>query len=311
MKPQTDRRDFLKQVGVASAGAWLATGTGTSAVGAPRIGSNKKRSLLFLTKSSGYQHGVVKRDGDKLSHAERVLTELGQQNNFEVNCTKDARIFSSGDIDRYDTFVFYTTGDLTTKGGQDNSPAMTPEGERNLYDLVRGGKGFVGSHCASDTFHTPGEALENQKTPSTFVAMLGGEFFSHHAEQVARMTVADPGFPGVEKLGDGFDLHEEWYSLKNFAPDMHVILRQETYGMEGPNYMRPAFPATWARMHGKGRVFYTSMGHREDVWTNDVFHAVLLGGIAWANRNVDADLTPNMNKVTPYATEMPRPRPKK
>jgi hypothetical protein len=141
--------------------------------------------------------------------------------------------------------------------------------------------------------------------------MLGGEFFSHHAEQVARMTVADPGFPGVEKLGDGFDLHEEWYSLKNFAPDMHVILRQETYGMEGPNYMRPAFPATWARMHGKGRVFYTSMGHREDVWTNDVFHAVLLGGIAWANRNVDADLTPNMNKVTPYATEMPRPRPKK
>ena len=43
----------------------------------------------------------------------------------------------------------------------------------------------------------------------------------------------------------------------------------------------PPYPATWARMHGKGRVFYTSMGHREDVWTNEKFQQVALGGFSW------------------------------
>ncbi len=73
--------------------------------------------------------------------------------------------------------------------------------------------------------------------------------------------------------------------------------------MKGPLYQRPPYPATWARMHGKGRVFYTSMGHREDVWTNPIFQQIALGGIAWAMRNVDADVTPNIATVTPHADD--------
>ena len=57
---------------------------------------------------------------------------------------------------------------------------------------------------------------------------------------------------------------------------MHVILVQETDGMEEEMYTkRKPYPMTWARMQGKGRVFYTSMGHREDVWTNPLFHQVV------------------------------------
>jgi type 1 glutamine amidotransferase len=84
-----------------------------------------------------------------------------------------------------------------------------------------------------------------------------------------------------------------------------VLLVQETAGMKGADYQRPPFPATWARRHGRGRVFYTSMGHREDVWTNPVFQSVLVGGISWACRNVRADVTPNIRSVTPRAMEMP------
>jgi hypothetical protein len=73
--------------------------------------------------------------------------------------------------------------------------------------------------------------------------------------------------------------------------------------MKGAMYQRPSFPATWARMHGKGRVFYTSMGHREDVWTNPIFQQIVLGGIAWALGNVEADVTPNIATVTPKANE--------
>ncbi len=56
-------------------------------------------------------------------------------------------------------------------------------------------------------------------------------------------------------------------------------LVQETNGMKDADYDRPPYPATWARKHGEGRVFYTSMGHREDVWTNPIFESILIGGL--------------------------------
>ena len=67
---------------------------------------------------------------------------------------------------------------------------------------------------------------------------------------------------------------------------------------------RPPFPSTWARMHGKGRVFFTAMGHREDVWTSKPFGQVLLGGFSWAMGHTDADITPNIDKVTPKASQL-------
>ena len=109
-----------------------------------------------------------------------------------------------------------------------------------------------------------------------------------------------PNFPGVEGLAPAFSLFEEWYVLHKFAADLHVILVQETKTMVGKEYHRPPFPATWARMHGKGRVFYTSMGH-EHIWSTKPFRQVLLGGIAWALYNVDADVPPNIAEVTPEA----------
>ena len=83
--------------------------------------------------------------------------------------------------------------------------------------------------------------------------------------------------------------------------------------MEGPMYQRPPYPATWARKHGQGRVFYTSMGHREDVWTNPIFQDVLTGGVAWALGDVKADVTPNLEQVAPGALTNPlyqEPKPK-
>jgi type 1 glutamine amidotransferase len=135
--------------------------------------------------------------------------------------------------------------------------------------------------------------------------MLGGEFIHHANQQVAKLRVADATFPGFKDSGESFSWNEEWYSLKDFAPDLHVILVQETQGMQGSYYERPAYPETWARMHGQGRVFYTSMGHREDVWTRPLFQEMLFGGIAWAVRNVDADITPNLLQVTPGCMKLP------
>jgi uncharacterized protein len=277
-----------------------------------------KKKVLFFSKSSGFEHDAIKTlDSPKFGFAFRVLRELGERHQIDFTFSKDGSLFTPEYLAQFDAFFFYTTGDLTlaknspTQG--DGNPPMTPAGKQALLDAIAGGKGFVGTHSAADTFHAPGNKEhgparnepDGDKT-DPYGKMLGGSFIKHDAQQKARLLVADPKFPGVAALPPDFGPHEEWYSLKNFASDLHVILVQDTSTMDGPSYRRPPFPSTWARMHGKGRVFYTSMGHRDDVWTSPQFQAVLIGGLEWALGRVDADVTPNIDKVTPQANVLPK-----
>jgi hypothetical protein len=149
------------------------------------------------------------------------------------------------------------------------------------------------------------------------VRFLGGEFIKHGAQQVAKNTVTNPKFPGFENVGAEYGFQEEWYSLKDFAPDIHVLSVIDSPAMTGKEYERPAFPSTWARKEGDGRVWYTAMGHREDVWTNPTFQNILVGGVKWALGDVQAELTPNLKETAPGAmtnppyVEPPPPKPAK
>jgi type 1 glutamine amidotransferase len=287
------RRDMLKAASLAALGfsafplRWLAAAEG------------KKQKVLYFTRSAGYEHSVVHREGDQLSHSEKVLTEMGQRAGFEVECTKDGRVFD-GDLAPYDVIAFYTSGDLTRPNDR-GTPPMTPEGKQKLLDAVAAGKGFVGFHACTDSFHSQGDRID------PYIAMVGGEFLTHGAQQEASLLITSR-FPGAGNLGcaEGISFTEEWYAQKNFAKDLHVILVQETKYMKGDCYQRPDFPCTWARLQGKGRVFYTSLGHREDIWTNPFFQAITLGGFAWALKNVDYDVKPNIDQVTPHANQLTR-----
>ena len=76
--------------------------------------------------------------------------------------------------------------------------------------------------------------------------------------------------------------------------------------MKGTMYDRPAYPTTWAREEGKGRIFYTAMGHREDIWTNPTFQNILVGAIRWTTRDVDAVVPPNLAEAAPGAMTNPK-----
>lgn len=309
-----NRRDLFKRAGVAAAGLGLSQFPlgWASAAGQPR------RKILFFTKSSGFEHPVIKRVGGQPSYVEKILGDLGTRHGFDVTATKDGSVFTPENIAQYDAFFFYTTGDLT-QAGTDKNPPMTRQGKAAFLEAVRSGKGFIGTHSATDTFHTQPDPPDRSNRfvlhgdrVDPYVAMIGAEFIRHGPQQVATMHVVDNRFPGMEKLnlqpGSSFQMMEEWYSMKDFRPDLHVLLVQETKGMQGSDYQRAPYPATWARRHGQGRVFYTSMGHREDVWTNLIFQSVLLGGLAWAVGNVDANVTPNIEQAAPGYRELP-PRP--
>jgi type 1 glutamine amidotransferase len=295
-----------------------------------------RKKLLFFTKSAGFQHSVITRPADnpsKLSYAEQILTDFGAKHGFDVTCSKDGTTFTPDNIASFDAFVFYTTGVLTnpspkyaTKRGPDgkptpdttklihDEPAMTAEGKQAFLDAIQAGKGFVGFHSTTDTFHAPkhvkGEMLRNVDAHGNdefdpFIKMLGGEFIVHGKQQPSTLRAIDPDFPGAKPF-DNATIHEEWYSLKNFAHDLHVILAHDTTAMTGPMYERPAYPQTWARTHGAGRVFYTSLGHREDIWQRPDFLALTLAALNWTTRRLDADVTPNLHQATPNA-DLKRP----
>jgi uncharacterized protein len=289
-----NRRQMLRAAG---ATAWLGPASLRRAFAAD-TGAPKK--VLFYTKSSGFQHSVITRMDGKLSLAERILTEIGKEHGFEVVASKDGRLFDPDKIGEWDAFAFETTGDLTTPGNKDGAPPMSADGKKALLDAIRGGKGFVGMHCATDTFHSPKDGPIDP-----YIEMIGAEFIMHGSQQKSRIDVVDPAFPGASAFGRSFEMMEEWYALKNFQDDLHVIMVQNTANMEkdakrrNDVYDRPNFPETWARMHGKGRVFYTSMGHREDVWENPMYQGLLIGALSWATGKVEASIEPNIGKVTP------------
>lgn len=300
---------------VFSFGGSIALFAASSLQAAENANKYPTKKILFFSKSSGFEHSVIKKTNGEPSHAEKVLTELAAKNNWQFTFTKDGRIFTPENIAKYDAFFFYTTGDLTEEG-KDKNPPMSKEGKEAFLKAIEQGKGFIGTHSASDTFHSPGgkehgpARFQNDgDNADPYVKMLGAEFIKHGSQQAAHQIIADKSFPGMKGTPIDFGPMEEWYSLKNFATNLHVLLVQDTSGMKKDGgdrvYDRPNYPATWARMHGEGRVFYTSMGHREDIWTNPVFQQILSGGVNWAVGNEDADIAPNIAQAAPKASELP------
>jgi uncharacterized protein len=285
------------------------------------------KRVLFFSKSSGWEHEVIRdpsitgrpvnKSGGNLvpGLAFQVLKELGAKDNIEFTFSKDGSLFTPEYLSQFDAYFFYTSGDLS-KPGTDGNPPITAEGKRALLQAIAGGKGFIGTHSAADSYHSPGGAektagrfLANGADADPYIKMLGGEFIMHGQQQLSHLAVADPRFPGVIAVAPDNRIFEEWYSLKDFADDLHVLLVQDTTGMTGFLYARPSYPSTWVHMYGKGRVFYTNLGHRDDMWTGAMYQSLLAGAINWAVGRVDADVTPNIKDVAPGANVLPAYQP--
>jgi len=309
MRDIFNRREFLRAGAVAGASFALAQ----------NLFAAEKKSVLVFTKSSGFEHDVVKTTGGKPSILEQAVTALGKRHGFDVTATKDGRVFDSNDFRKHAAVLFFTTGVLTTTG-TDANPPMSPQGKQSLLDAIAGGLGFVGIHAASDTFHTPPDPEDNSnryaahgEKSDPYLRMLGGEFIAHGSTprlQTTNLIVNDSKFPGLEGVTSPVSFNEEWYSLKDFRTDLHVILTLDTKGMTGEPYQRAPYPMTWARMEDKGRVFYTAIGDRPENWSNPFFLNLLGGGIRWAIGDVTASLDQNLTQAAPGYAEIP-PRPKR
>ncbi|MCS1411702.1 MAG: hypothetical protein M2R45_04904 [Verrucomicrobia subdivision 3 bacterium] len=220
-----------------------------------QAGAAKK--LLVVTVTKGFRHNSI-------PIAEAVLGSLAERSGkftVEYARTDDelAEKMSLEKLSGYDGLVFAnTTGELPV-----------PDKEA-LIDWVKSGKGFVGMHSASDTFH--------QFRP--YIEMLGGEFQTHGPQVEVDVINQDPDHSACAHYGSHFKVFDEIYVFKSFYRDrVHGLLTLDHH----PNSKVPGdHPIAWCKNHGKGRVFYTALGHREDIWTNAEYQKHIFGGILWS-----------------------------
>jgi type 1 glutamine amidotransferase len=237
-----------------------------------------KKRLLVITESKGFVHDVVNRHGKDLSLAEKVLTELGQKSgDFDVVCSQDSRKeITAENLKHFDAVFFYTTGELPLSEVQ----------KSDLLAFIRSGKGFAGSHSATDTFYKWAQYGD-----------VVGAYFAGHPPglQKIRVIVEDTHHPATKHLGKSFAIEDEIYKFRGpYSRDkLHVLMHIDMGSTK--NLWRPDGdnPLAWTHQYGKGRVFYTALGHAASVWEDPRFQQHLLGGLRYVLGLAQGDATPS------------------
>jgi hypothetical protein len=124
--------------------------------------------------------------------------------------------------------------------------------------------------------------------------MIGGTFNGHPwgADSTVTITVHDRNHPVSKPWGDEFVIRDEIYRFKNWQPEKVRVLM--SLNMAKTDKKEPYHvPIAWVKNYGDGKVFHMSLGHREDVWTNERYQQSLLGGIKWILGLEEGDATPN------------------
>ncbi len=236
-------------------------------------------NILFLSKSESYEHEMVKRDGDSLSVAEKVMEAVAARYGAPITLTKDADVLTPESLKKYTIVVFYTAGDLT-KPTKDGGKPAGPGGMDAVVDWVKGGGAFVGIHPATATYMgTNGEI-----TP--YIQMIGGEFDKHGAQFVGGVKAEAPGHPAIKSLPASWRFMEEWYLHKRIFTDQVTVLARLEIGEERKKqemYNIPDPPIIWCHPYEKGRVVYNGLGHRAEIWESPEFQALLLDHLNWVS----------------------------
>jgi len=233
------------------------------------------KKLLVVTVTKGFRHSSI-------PTAEKVLGELAQKSgDFTVDYVRDdaemAQKMTADALKNYDGVIFA------------NTTGILPLPDKQAFlDWIKSGKAFIGTHSAIDTFH-------GKDMVDPYIEMIGGEFKEHHAQEEVDCINQDPKHPADKSLPASWHVKDEIYLTKNFdRTKVHGLLTLDKH----PNDKTPGdYPIAWCKEYGKGRVFYTSLGHREDVWdpntpenfkrenpkeVSELYQKHILGGIRWA-----------------------------
>jgi type 1 glutamine amidotransferase len=242
----------------------------------------RKRLLAWGDTMTAFQH-------DSVSHALATIEHLGRESGaFDTYIRTDSQLITkqpvpaparnTRNLNYFDAIFYMGTGDSL------NEPQ-----KKDLISFIKeDGKGFVGAHTGDDAFFEWPE----------FGEMIGG-YFDNHPWGVfeAPVIVEDPAFPAMKMFPARFTIKDEIYQHKNFSRDkVHVLASLDASRLDftKPNIHRTDkdFPVAWAKMYGKGRVFYSTFGHADEAWDNPLVQKMYLEAVKWAMRLQGDDVKP-------------------
>ncbi len=234
----------------------------------------RKKVLAWADTETAYQH-------DSISHALATIERLGRESGaFDTFIRTDSQWITkepvaaparhTHNLNDFDAIFFLGTGDN-----------LNAQQKKDLVAFIKeDGKGFVGAHTGDDAFFDWPE----------FGEMIGG-YFDGHPWGVfdAPVIVEDPNFPAMKPFPERFTIHDEIYRHKDFSrAKVHVLARLDASKLDyrKPNIHRTDrdFPVAWAKMYGRGRVFYSTFGHSDEAWDYPRVQKMYLEALKWALR---------------------------
>lgn len=210
-----------------------------------------KPTLLLFSKTAGYHHASI-------PAGINAIKKMGAQNGFDVDTTTDASAFTDKNLKRYTALLFLsTTGNL-----------FDTLQKAALQRYVEAGGGLIGVHAATDAeYNWP-----------WWNGTIGAQFLSHPKQQQAALTITDAAHPATKGLPARWTRFDEWYNFKNINPALHTLITLDESSYEGGK--NGSFhPVAWWQDVGRGRVFYTALGHTDESYAEPLFLQHLAGGI--------------------------------
>lgn len=255
----------------------------------------RPREVLLYSHCNGFTHGGA------IAAAKVAFPEMGRKTGaFEVVVSDDLANFEADRLRAFDAVILSnTTGELfmprRPRRGKKASPSPADaiaRGERlrrNFMEWVKSGRGVMGIHAATDCSYTWREYGE----------MMGGYFTGHPWHMLVHIKNDDPDHPiNAPFGGKGFQITDEIYQFNRGVYSrrrQRVLLSLDVGEGKTPNRGKRAdadYAISWLKTHGKGRIFYCSLGHRTEVFMNRRVLAHYLAGLQYALGDLEADATP-------------------
>ena len=224
-------------------------------------------AILVFDKSVGF------RDGPSVDAANALLKRTASNRGWALVLTSNAAVFDASLLQHFDAVVWNNvSGDVLT----------IPQ-RSALRNYIESGGGFAGFHGSG------GDPLYLWDWYAD--SLIGARFTGHPMApqfQDVRLIVEDHKSAITRGLGSGWMLKDEWYSFKESprARGAHILVTidEASYNpVDGARDLRMGdHPIAWTRCVGKGRSFYSAIGHRPETYSDAKAAALLEGGIAWA-----------------------------
>jgi len=229
-------------------------------------------ALLLFTKTNGFRHE------EGIPAGVALIQSIAEQRGWSVFHTESGAAFTPENLSRVAAAIWHqVSGDV-----------LDEEQKAALRSWLEAGGGWVGIHGAGGDGEYAWDWYRDVLVGTQFIGHPMGPQF-----QKARLVVEDRSHPATRELPESFVHDEEWYSFDRSVREkgyrVLATVDESTYqprlrflGSDRDLSMGADHPVIWSHCVGRGRAFYSALGHQAKSYETPEMEQLLAGAIAWA-----------------------------